>query len=362
MDLLTGIKVVDFSGYYPGPYATLRLQEWGATVIKVEPPAGDYARVFRRPAPDVEGNVFQSWNRGKECVVFNLKDPDDLAKCQDLVKDADVIVEGFRPGVMGRLGLGYEDVKAVNPGVVYVSISGYGATGSLASKSGHDLNYLALAGVLSQLRGNDGVPIFPNVLFCDTTTGIVASEAILAGLVKRSLDPNHEGCYFDISMTEAVLGLMQNALGENVLGNMPRYSLRCVNFNVYETSDGRFVTLAAMEPKFWKAFCDAVDRPDLIKAFETPTTEDNPFYRRMVALFKGRTFDEWVQFFYDEDCCFAPVLDADEIEEFPLFAERSMIESRDGFTFVKPHYEGDGVPLRDYENFMPKLGQNTLGL
>lgn len=362
MDLLKGIKIVDFSGYYPGPSATLRLQEWGASVVKIEPPAGDYARVFRRPDKETEGNIFQCWNRGKQCVTFDLKNADDLARCKQLVAEADVVVEGFRPGVMGRFGLGYEDVKAVNKGVVYVSISGYGATGSLSSKSGHDLNYLALAGVLGLLRGNDGAPIFPDVLFCDTVTGIVASEAILAGLVGRSLNPEGEGAYFDISMTEAVLGLVQPGLGENALGNPPRYTLRCVNFNVYETADGRYVTLAAMEPKFWKAFCDAVDRPDLIKAFETPVTQDNPFYRRVVALFKSRTFEEWTQFFYDADCCFAPVLDVDELEEFPLFAERSMIESRDGFTFVKPHYEGDGVPLRDYEIFMPKMGENSLGL
>lgn len=360
MDLLNGIKIVDFSGYYPGPYATLRLQEWGAQVVKVEPPAGDYARVFRRPSKDVEGNIFQSWNRGKDCVVFNLKDPDDLAKCKDLVKDADVIVEGFRPGVMGRLGLGYDDVRAVNPGIVYVSISGYGATGSLASKSGHDLNYLALAGVLGLLRDDAGKPIFPDVLFCDTISGIVASEAILAGLVKRGI--SGEGQYFDISMTEAVLGLIQPGLGEAALGNVPRYTLRTVNFNVYETSDGRYVTLAAMEPKFWKAFCNAVDRPDLLPALDTPPTNDNPYYRRVVSLFKSRTFNEWLQFFYDEDCTFAPVLDLDEVEDFPLFKERGMIQSKDGFTFVKPHYEGDGKPLREYETFMPKLGENKLGL
>lgn len=362
MKLLEGLKVVDFSGYYPGPSCTLRLQEWGATVIKVESPKGDYARVFRRPDKDTEGNIFQCWNRGKQSVVFNLKDEGQNAKCRELVKDADAIIEGFRPGVMHRLGLGYEDVKEKNPGIVYVSISGYGATGSLMSKSGHDLNYLALAGILGLLRDDDGKPIFPDILICDTVSGIVASEAVLAGLVHRANDPKHEGAYFDISMTEAVLGLIQPGLGEVAFGRPGRYTLRCVNFNVYETSDGRYVTIAAMEPKFWKAFCDAVERPDLYRAFETPVEASNPFYRKVVALFKAHDFEYWTDFFYKEDCCFAPVLDLDEVEDFPLFKDRSMIESKYGFTFVKPHYDGDGVPLPDYDIPMPKLGENKLGL
>lgn len=355
--MLEGVNVVDFAQYYPGPYATLRLQDWGARVVKVEPPGGDPSRQHRRIG-GAEGIAYQVLNRGKQSVELNLKDGADLDRARALVKRADVLVEGFRPGVMERLGLGYQAARELNPGIVYCSITGYGQSGSLRGKSGHDLNYLALSGLLSALAGEDGRPVLPQVALVDAVSGVAASEAVLAGLVKRSLDPTGEGCYLDVSMTEAV-GVLQSL----VLAERERFdeapSPRCVSYNIYETQDGRYVTIAAMEPKFWENFCRAVGRPRLIAAHQSPAEEGNPAYRDMVELFKEHPFADWMEFFYREDCCFGPVLNASEVAGFPLFAERRMVERRWGLAHMKTHYLGD-AELPAYPVPIARLGQNSV--
>ena len=356
--MLEGVKILEFAQYYPGPYASLRLQDWGAQVIKIEPPAGDNSRYHEKVGDD-EGIAYQVLNRGKPSVVLNLKDEGDLQRARELAQWADVLVEGFRPGVMDRLGLGYEAVKRLNPGIVYCSITGYGQTGSLHTKSGHDLNYLALGGMLSHLTDAQGRPVLPEVALVDTVSGLTASEAMLAGLVKRSLDPNGEGCYLDISMTESIAVLQSLVLAQQERWDKADCNPRNVSYNIYETADGRFVTIAAMEPKFWLNFCRAVERMDLAEAHMSPAEESNPAFGEMVALFKSRSFEEWLDFFYREDCCFAPVLTAREAAEFPLFTERRIVERRWGLTHMKTHYLGE-VDLPEYSVPIARLGQNDL--
>jgi crotonobetainyl-CoA:carnitine CoA-transferase CaiB-like acyl-CoA transferase len=357
MSLLESVTVVDFSQYFPGPYATLRLADWGARVVKVEPPAGDPSR--RHSSVDGgDGTAFRALNRGKPSVCLDLKDGDDRRRALDLVATADVLVEGFRPGTMSRLGLGYDVVSAANPGIVYCSVTGYGQDTSIARLSGHDLNYLALSGVASQLTDEHGRPVLPKVALVDTVAGIAASEAILAGLVQRGR--TGRGTYLDVSMTEAVQALLVLHVTEFSAHGHGVSEEPVVSYHVYETSDGRYVTLAAMEDKFWAAFCEGVGRPDLLGAKGAPAVPGNPAYEAMVALVASRTFAQWVEFFRGHDCCFAPVLGLGELAGFPPVAERGLVGSRSGLDYLATHFL-DRADFLGPGKTTYALGENDLG-
>jgi len=351
MLLLEGIKVVDFTRYFPGPFATLRLEEWGAEVIKVEDPNGDPSRVM--------GTLYRAMNRGKQSVCADLKDAAQREIVLDLMKSADIVVEGFRPGVADRLGIGYEAARAMNPEVVYCSISGYGQKTSLARLSGHDLNYMALAGMLAQFSDASGRPIKPKIALADAVSGIVASEAILAGLVRKSR--TGEGAYLDISITEAVSLLLGLHVAELSESGVEMGDQGVISYNIYESKDGRFVTLGAMEEKFWVNFCTAVARPDLIPAKDTPDVAENSYFGEMVDLMKSRTFSEWTDFFLTVDCCFAPVFNVGELAGLPWVKERGLIEHKWGLDHMATHYpNGDG--FLDYAIAYAELGENALQL
>lgn len=346
MKLLEGVKIVDLTRYFPGPFATLRLSDWGAEVVKVEAPEGEPGRCINR-YEDAEGSVFRSVNRGKRGIFANLKDEVDRRVVLDEIASADALIEGFRPGVAARLGLGYDAVLAVKPDIVYCSLTGYGQSGPYANLSGHDLNYMALSGCLDQLLDGDGRPIKPAIAFADLIGGIAASEALLAGIVRR--DKTGEPCYIDVSLTEAVLSIMglhatHWSLGQGLHGQMDG----TISYAIYETSDGRHVTLAAMEDKFWKNFCDGVGAPDLYEGKNTIPGADNPYYVRICAIFREHDFDHWMRFFKENDCCFAPVLNIGEALEVESFRERGLVEQNWGATYIATHYfDGDGFLTGD---------------
>lgn len=353
MQLLEGLKVVDFTRYFPGPYATLRLSDWGAEVVKVESCEGEPGR-FLNTHEGREGSVFRSVNRGKKGVLANLKDDADRSRVLEIVEGADVLVEGFRPGVMARLGLDYEAVKRVNPSIVYCSLTGYGQTGPYVELSGHDLNYMALSGCLDQLLDAEGRPVKPLIAFADLVGDIAASEAMLAGLVRRGL--TGEGCYLDVSLTEAAFSLMglhatHASLGGGVHGQMDP----SIAYGVYETSDGRYVTIAAMEDKFWRNFCEAVGRPDLVDGKNTLPSEDNRYYRELRDIFASKDFAWWRGFFEQADCCFAPVLTAEEALDVGSFQERGLVGEKWGARYVATHYL-DGEPFLEGDEPFPSLG------
>lgn len=336
MKLLEGIKVVDFTRYYPGPYATLRLADWGARIVKVESHDGEPGR-FLNTYDGAEGSVFRSVNRGKCGIFADLKNEEDKASIIELISDADVVIEGFRPGVMGRLGLDYESVRQVKADIVYCSLTGYGQTGPFVSLSGHDLNYMALSGCLDQLCDKDGRPVKPMIALADLIGGVAASEAVLAGLVHRGT--TGRGCYLDVSLTEAVFGLMglhatHAALGGGLHGQMDP----SIAYAIYETQDGRYVTIAAMEDKFWENFCEAVERPDLIEGKNTLPEDENHYYREVCDVFASRDFRYWQGFFEKVDCCFAPVLNIEEALDVASFRERGLVEKKWGASYIATHY------------------------
>jgi crotonobetainyl-CoA:carnitine CoA-transferase CaiB-like acyl-CoA transferase len=239
--LLDGISVVDLSVWRPGPYATQLLAGFGAEVLKVEPPGGDPMRAF----PE----LFASLNAAKRSVRLDLKSDDGRAELLGLAADADVVVEGFRPGVVDRLGVGYRAVRAVNPGIVYCSVSGFGQSGPMADAPGHDLNYMAWAGVLSP----DGeAPAVPRIPVADLAAGLAAAMAICAACVRRG--GNDEGVFLDVAMVD-VLATWTGAATNRIEGD--EHATRAIaGYGTFETADGGFVTLGVLdEAPFWTALC-----------------------------------------------------------------------------------------------------------
>ena len=349
--MLNGIRIIDFSQYLPGPHTTLRLAEMGAEVIKVEAPQGDPAR-----GSDGKGFVFLAQNRNKKSITLNLKDERDRRSALDLIKGADIVVESFRPGTAGRLGIGYEDVLQINEGIIYCSITGYGQSGPMSTLGGHDINYLAVSGLLSQLKDENGRPVQPSATIADFAGGIAASEAILGALVKKL--KTGEGSYLDISITDSLLPYMSNhILIEQATGRPDGISSlnnKHICYFIYETQEGRFVSLGALEPKFWANFCRAVHKEEWLQAQYTAARPDNPVFQEMRKLFLSRPLSDWMQLSMEADCCLAPVLETRELADCPAFKERGLLFEKEGIRYTSSHFPGEAR----WQSAPPKLGQH----
>ena len=328
---LIGLRVVDLSRLLPGPYATLALADLGADVVKVEAPnGGDYLR-WLPPLRQGQSAYFAALNTGKRSLAVDLKRPEGVAVLRRLAAKADVLVESFRPGVMARLGLGYDALAAENPSLVYCAITGYGQSGPYRDRSGHDLNYEALSGILG-LSGPAGAPpTVPPVQVADLAGGALwGLSGILAALFARGR--TGRGRFLDISMTDGALSTLHMALaahlgagaqapsagGELLTGGQACYG-------VYETSDGGFMALAAIEPKFWAAFCEAVERPDLLPRHTGNPRQVTETRALLAALFKSRPRAAWERVFERVDACCEPVLRPDEIASHPLHWARANV-------------------------------------
>ena len=323
---LTGIRILDLTRLLPGAYCTLLLADLGADVIKIEEPGtGDYMR-WTPPLVDGQSTLFDALNRGKRSVVLNLKAGSDVQKLLRMVDKSDVLVEGNRPGVMARLGLGWDVLHARNPRLVMCSITGYGQDGPFATRAGHDLNYMAIAGALGLNGARGGAPLPLPVQVADIGGGGLQPAArILAALV--GMLRGGEGTWIDASMTdEAVrwlgMAFAQRASGERLARGDQRLTGRYPCYRVYECKDGRFYSVAALEPKFWTALCQALERPDLVEMHfsEEPATQST-----MEDIFRSRTRDEWEQLLAPVDACCEPVLEIDEVRTHPQVAARGML-------------------------------------
>lgn len=324
MQLLKGMRVLDLSRLLPGPYCTMLLADLGADVIKVEDPGtGDYGR-FTEPLVNGVSVVFELLNRGKRSIALNLKHESGREIFMRLAAQADVILEGFRPGTMERLGVGYAAVRAVNPRIVYCSLSGYGQTGPRRLRAGHDVNYLALAGLLGLNRRGNELPVIPGVQIADLSGGLLAAFGIMAALWAR--EQTGEGRYVEVAMFDGVLSWLPIAAAQ-VLAGQPApppgaalLSGRYPCYNVYETADGRHMSLGALEPKFWENFCRAVGREDLLGEAYNP--EAIPAVR---DVFRQRTQAEWIAVFEKTDACCEPVQTLEKALADPQTLAREMV-------------------------------------
>ncbi|WP_332672998.1 CaiB/BaiF CoA transferase family protein [Aromatoleum sp.] len=346
---LHGLRVLDLTRLLPGPLATQHLADYGAEVIKVEDPgAGDYARTMGAMNGDTSF-FYQTVNRGKQSLRLDLKQDAGRDLFLRLVETADVVVEGFRPGVMDKLGIGYDVLRATNARIVLCSISGYGQTGPYAQRAGHDINYIGYAGVLDQVGVAGGAPAIPNLQIGDLLGG---SLSALLGLLVAVIDAKAtgNGRHVDVAMTDAALAhaifpfaevLAHGQVrprGEDLLsGGVPCYG-------VYETADGRYMAVGALEEKFWRLMCDTLERPDLKPAHLATGADGERARADVAAIFGRRTQAEWVAIFDRVDCCVTPVLRLEESLDDAQIAARGMVVEVDGVRQFAPP-----VHLSDFE-------------
>ena len=344
---LSGIRVIDLTQFLPGPMMTVMMADQGADVLKVEPPAGDPAR---EQGPYEAGHSvwFRNLNRGKASIAIDLKQEAGKARLRDLLTDADVFVEGFRPGVMARLGFDYAAVKAINPRIIYCSITAFGQHGALSHHPAHDMAVQAMSGFLSVNDSVDGTPVVPGVAASDMAAGLTALSAVLMALVAR--ERTGEGDYVDIAMLDSLLPWCAHTAGSAIAGGPSPVSATqrslggAAFYQVYATADGRHVVLGGREMKFAVNLLTALDRPDLIVHAERPAGEQGELTAFLRHSFARRTRDEWVDWFADLDVAFAPVLDFREALDQPHIQERGLIVEADGAHHVAPAIRFPGSP------------------
>ncbi len=334
MGKLSGTTVIDLTQFLPGPMMTVMMADHGARVIKVEPKSGDPARAME-PREAGHSVWFANLNRGKESVVLDLKSEEGKAALADLCREADVFVEGFRPGVMKRLGFDYDSVRALKPDIVYCSISAFGQEGALAHHPAHDMAVQALAGFLSVNDGPDGMPVVPGAPSADMAAGLTALSAVLMALIGRT--NSGEGAYIDCAMFDSLMPWCVHTAGSAIAGgespvSSAQRSLGGAGFyQVYETADGKHVSLGGREIKFARNLLTALGREDLVSHAEREAGEQGELIAFLRETFAAKSRDEWVEWFADKDVAFAPVLDFREALDEPHVAERGLlVESETG--------------------------------
>lgn len=317
--LLSGVRVLDLSRLLPAPYCTLCLAQLGAEVIKIEEPTGDYAR------NTIE--IFELVNRGKKSVVLDLKKSADMATFHRMVASTDVVVESFRPGVMQRLGCGYDTLRAINPKLVYAALTGYGQDGPYSDRAGHDMNYLAYAGVLDQTGASGGPPTISNVQIADLAGGALTCALAIVAAVYGA-QQSGEGTMVDCGMLDGALALQVAAtatlrgLGHTLSRGGDMLSGALPNYSLYQAADGKCMALGALEPKFFLKFCQAVGRPELSRLPAAPGKAGDKLRTELTALFLTRTRDEWETLLAGADCCVCGVYTLEEALANPQVRSR----------------------------------------
>lgn len=327
--LLRGVRVLDLSRLLPGPFCTLYLAQLGAEVIKIEDPkGGDGARGM---SPD----LFSLVNRGKQSVTMDLKQAEDVAIFKKMVATADVVIESFRPGVMDRLGVGYDVLKAINPKLVYAALTGYGQTGPYRDRPGHDMNYRGYSGELDQTAGFEGAPAVGNLQVADLAGGaLTCAIGILAALYGAR--DSGVGSFVDVGMMDGTLALQVLSLNSlRVFGQMPpkgrdMLSGGLPNYAVYECADGKHLAVGSLEMKFFHEVLTRVGRDDLKKLPAVPGKHGEPLRAELVALFKSRPRDEWEALLANEDTCVSAILSPAEVLKNEQVLARGMIVDDNG--------------------------------
>jgi alpha-methylacyl-CoA racemase len=368
---LGDVKVLDLSRLLPGGFCSLLLADFGAEVLKVEDTGmGDYVRwaipKYEGAEDSASAAYFLALNRGKKSIRINLKSEEGREVLLKLVKEYDVVLESFRPGVLDRLGVGYERMKQENPRLVYCAITGYGQDGPYRDRSGHDMNYLGLVGLLGLTGDKEGPPVQAAGQIADLGGGaLMAAFGIMAALRER--DRSGEGQLVDVSMADGSLSWLAMVAAKYFADKVPPHrgdlelagSLVC--YRPYACADG-YVTLGALEPKFWQAWCRGIGREDLIeKQFERPGSETHAEVER---IFLERTRAEWQEFATHNDCCLEPVLDLDEALDSELVRAREMVVEVDQPGAAEP-VKLLGAPVKlsrtpaEPTNPGPALGEHT---
>ena len=331
MGALDGLKILDFTTLLPGPYATLMLADMGAEVLKVSS-AGKYDLVldYGERVDGTDISACQAWlGRNKKTMFLNLKTPEAMEIVRQLIMDYDIVIEQFRPGVMQRLGLGYEDLRRINPRLIYCSLTGYGQTGPLRDAAGHDINYMSRSGIISHAGRAGSGPSLMNFQIADIAVGSLNSViGILAAVISRQA--TGKGQFVDVAMLDGCVPF--NSLdGADFLvsGRQPCREGQLLNggsmYDYYETSDGGYMSVGSLEPKFWEAFCRGIGREDLIAGTVRPENASE-VKEEIRSIFRTKTRAEWTDIFSELDACVQPVMDLQEaLLEDPQIRSRGMV-------------------------------------
>lgn len=324
---LQGITVIDFTRLLPGPLGTHFLSQLGARVIKIESPKRlDYTR-FYDPKIGDSSVMFHTLNHSKEQLLVDYETDEGYQKVIELITDADVLIEQFRPGAMASFKLDFETIKKINPNIVYVSVTGYGQNGELHSKAGHDINYLATAGLLDLNRDEQGKPVIPGFQIADIAGGsYMLLSACTSGLLAQKMQQKPQ--YIDLSLLDATIPL--NAIGHSMFQGGASYkqtpilSGMLVNYNVYECLDEKWIALGALELKFWNDFCQMVEKPEWIAKSEMELINGVFPKKDLELLFKTKTRDEWANLSKDYDNCLSPILELEEVTHHKHIQQRDV--------------------------------------
>jgi crotonobetainyl-CoA:carnitine CoA-transferase CaiB-like acyl-CoA transferase len=368
---LEDIRVLDLTRLLPGGFCSLMLSDFGAEVLKVEDTGmGDYVRWsppgYEGAEDSAKSALYLALNRGKRSIRLNLKEEKGREILLRLAREYDVVLESFRPGVLDKLGVGYERLREENPGLVYCAITGYGQTGPNRDRAGHDMNYLGLNGVLGLTGEKGGPPVQSAGQIADLGGGaLMAAFGVMAALHER--DRSGEGQFVDVSMTDGSLSWLAMEAARylcdgDVYHRGELYLAgRLVCYRPYEAADG-WITCGALEPKFWERFCRGVGREDLLdKQFETPGSEA---HAEVAEIFRARTRTEWKAFNDEHDAMIEPILELDEALESDLVREREMVVELDQPGVDRPVRQL-GVPVKmsrtpgRVEAPGPGLGEHT---
>ncbi|MFH1623621.1 MAG: CaiB/BaiF CoA-transferase family protein [Pseudomonadota bacterium] len=364
---LEGIKILDVSRLLPFNYCTLMLADLGAEVLKIEEPKiGDYMRWFP-PKLKKENAAFLMANRNKKSMTLNLREEKGKEILRQLAKEHDVLFESFRPGVMKRLGVGYDDLKKVNPRLVFCSSTGYGQDGPYKDRPGHDMNYISVAGILEATGRHTGAPVIPGIPIADMSIGIFSAFSILAGIISR--DRTGKGQYIEVSMTDCMVSYnmmniasfiasqrSQDSQILGIAGETPCY-------NVFKTRDGKFISLGNIEDKFWVNLLKLIGREEL-KEYQFATGEkQKKAMDELQNVFLSKTRKEWLDLFEGKDICYAPVNDIEDLMADPQVKHRQMLLKTDQpgegeMTTVGFPFKFSETPGK-IKTPAPSLGQHT---
>ncbi|TWX64098.1 CoA transferase [Colwellia demingiae] len=326
--MLSDVKILDLSTLLPGPYASMVLADLGAKVLRVESPTR--IDLVREMSPQVgtSSAAHQYLNRSKESIALDLKQPEAIEIIKALVQEYDVVLEQFRPGVMDRLGIGYETLKAINPKLIYCAITGYGQTGPYKDRAGHDLNYLAIAGISSYSKRKEQSPIPQGIQIADVAGGSLHGViGILTALHHRQR--TSEGQMIDISMTDCAFALNAMSGAGALAGNeIPGAESQLLNggtfYDYYQTSDGRYLSVGSLEPKFFSGLCQLLDLEHLLPLASKPSAQQQ-IKDSFTLAFKQKTYQQWQAIFIKLDLCVEPVLNLKEACEHPHIVARELI-------------------------------------
>ncbi len=353
---LQGLKILDFTSLLPGPYATMLLADFGAEIIKVENLLQPDLTRFVPPFHDNISVLNAHLNRGKKSLSLNLKKKEARQIIYSLVNEYDIIVEQFRPGVMTKLGLGYDDLKEINPPIIYCSLTGYGQTGSYAQRAGHDINYMALSGLESFSGRKEEGPSLSGLQIADIAGGAKnLAMAVMAAVIKRM--KSGKGDYIDVSITDSTFAMTLFCTAPFLHGGKePGPEEEILNggalYDYYETADGRYLAAGPIEPKFFKAFCESAGCPQ----FSDEGIGNVKVKGEIAKIIKKKTLPQWEKIFCDADSCVEPVLTIAETITRPPLAERNMVVNVKGNDSASFRQIGNPVKFQSVECVAEKAG------